>query len=93
MTEEPLTLNRLESVLLLVCASFLAASGLYAWLVCELTGGGLLILSAGANAGLICAVRDFPLLFLISLAGGAGSGALISITLRRNGFMTEHPFN
>jgi len=89
--EEPLTLNRLESVLLLICASFLAASGLYAWLVCDFTQGGLLVLRAGAGAGLLSAVRDFPLLFLISLAGGAGCGALISITLRRNGFMNEHP--
>ncbi|MDF7788382.1 hypothetical protein P4910_23325 [Pantoea stewartii] len=87
MTEEPLTLTRMESVLLLVCASFLAASGLYAWLVCEFTDGGLLILRAGAGEGLLSAVRDFPLLFLLSLAGGAGSGTLISITLRRQGFM------
>ncbi|MDC7860708.1 hypothetical protein [Pantoea ananatis] len=89
MTEEPLTLTRLESVLLLVCASFLAASGLYAWLVCEFTDGGLLIFGAGAGEGLLSAVLDFPLLFLLSLAGGAGSGALISITLRRQGFMVH----
>ncbi|WP_458039109.1 hypothetical protein [Pantoea ananatis] len=43
MTEHPLTLSGLETALLLVCASFLAAAGLYAWLVCEFTEGGLLM--------------------------------------------------
>lgn len=89
MTEHPLTLSGLETALLLVCASFLAAAGLYAWLVCDFTEGGLLILTTGADAGLLSAVQDFPLLFLFSLAGGSGCGALISITLRRNGFMTQ----
>ncbi|MEJ1268991.1 hypothetical protein WDV93_24935 [Pantoea ananatis] len=89
MTEHPLTLTGLETALLLICASFLAAAGLYAWLVCEFTEGGLLVLSAGADAGFLSAVRDFPLLLLFSLAGGAGCGALISITLRRNGFIAD----
>ncbi|MGP2417053.1 hypothetical protein ACWXV6_22000 [Pantoea ananatis] len=89
MTEHPLTLSGLETALLLICASLLAAAGLYAWLVCEFTEGGLLILTAGPDAGLLSAVRDFPLLFLFSLAGGSGCGALISITLRRYGFMAD----
>ncbi|WP_145033271.1 hypothetical protein [Pantoea ananatis] len=89
MNEHPLTLSGLETALLIVCTSFLAAAGLYAWLVCDFTQGGLLVLRAGAGAGLLSAVRDFPLLFLLSIAGGTGAGALISITLRRNGFMTD----
>ncbi|MFL6615353.1 MAG: hypothetical protein ACJ8LD_16750 [Pantoea agglomerans] len=92
MTEQPLRLIPLERALLLICASLLAAAGLYAWLICEFTDGGLLILRAGADAGLLCAVRDFPLLFLFSLAGGFGCGVLTSITLRRHGFMADRSF-
>lgn len=38
MTEKTVTLSRLETAMLLVCASLLAADGLYAWLACDLAG-------------------------------------------------------
>ncbi len=79
MTEHPLTLSRTETALLLVCASMLAAAGIYAWLACDLAR-----LPAGVAYG------TDALLFLFALAGGFGYGALVSITLRRHGFMTDH---
>ncbi|NIF03503.1 hypothetical protein F3J38_26230 [Pantoea sp. Acro-805] len=96
MTEHPLTLSRTETALLLVCASMLAAAGIYAWLACDLTRlpAGI---AYGTDALLLSGLQLYPLLFLFALAGGFGCGALVSITLRRHGFMAErgpyHPGN
>ncbi|CAH6374819.1 hypothetical protein [Pantoea agglomerans] len=91
MTEHPVTLSRTETVLLLVCASLLAAAALYAWLACEIAGrmDGI---TYGADALVLSGLQLYPLLFLFSLAGGFGCGVLTSITLRRHGFMNERSF-
>lgn len=91
MTEKTLTLSRLETALLLVCASLLAAAGIYAWLACDLAG---LItgMTYGSDALVLSGLQLYPLLFLFSLAGGFGCGVLTSITLRRHGFMNERSF-
>ena len=91
MTEKTLTLSRLETALLIVCASLLAAACLYAWLVCDLAGpiNGM---SYGSDALVLSGLQLYPLLFLFSLAGGLGFGALTSITLRRHGFTADRSF-
>jgi len=91
MTEKPLTLSRIETALLLVCASLLAAAAIYAWLGCEIAGrmDGI---TYGSDALIFSGLQLYPLLFLISLAGGFGCGVLASITLRRHGFMNERSF-
>lgn len=89
MHETPLTLSRSGTALLLVCVSLLAAAGLYAWLVCETFSAGILPSPARSGDGLVNGLRDFPLIFLVSLAGGFACGALVSITLRRQGFMAD----
>jgi len=88
MTEKPLALSRLETALLIVCASLLAAAALYAWLACDFTGrmDGIIY---GSDALILSGLQLYPLLFLLSLAGGLGCGVLTSITLRRLGFMTD----
>lgn len=88
MIEKTLTLSRLETALLLVCASLLAAAALYAWLACEIAGrmDGI---TYGADALVLSGLQLYPLLLLLSLAGGFGCGALTSITLRRYGFMAD----
>lgn len=87
MYETPLTFSRFESALLLVCVSLLAAAGLYAWLVCDLLNRMIELAMGGPDGQLMNGMRAFPLLFLLSLAGGFACGALVSITLRRHGFM------
>ncbi|HCR0227208.1 hypothetical protein FHW04_003833 [Pantoea sp. AN62] len=91
MTEHPFTLSRLETALLLVCASMLAASGIYAWLACDLAGP-IRGMAYGSDALVLSGLQLYPLLFLFALAGGFGCGALVSITLRRHGFMTDRSF-
>lgn len=88
MIEKNLTLSRLETALLLVCASLLAAAALYAWLACEIAGrmDGI---TYGADMLVLSGLQLYPLLFLFSLSGGFGCGALTSITLRRHGFMAD----
>lgn len=81
MYEKNLTLSRLETTFLLVCTAFMTAAGLYAWLVCELMN------DAGMRTSLTDNLSVYPLLFLFSLAGGSAGGALVSITLRRHGFL------
>ncbi|CAX53662.1 Uncharacterized protein EbC_pEb17202090 (plasmid) [Erwinia billingiae Eb661] len=92
MHEKPLTLSRSGTALLLVCVSLLAAAGLYAWLVCETFSTRILPSPAGSGDVLMNGLRDFPLIFLLSLAGGFACGALVSITLRRQGFMTYRSY-
>ncbi|MFJ5162133.1 hypothetical protein ACIP6T_23445 [Pantoea sp. NPDC088449] len=91
MTEKPLTFSQTETVLLLVCASLLAAAGIYAWLACDLAGR-LPGMTYGPDALLLSGLQLYPLLFLFALAGGFGCGALASITLRRHGFMTDRSY-
>lgn len=88
MTEKLLTLSQLETALLLVCASLLAAAGIYAWLACDLAGP-ITGMTYGSDALVLSGIQLYPLLFLFSLAGGFGCGALTSITLRRHGFMAD----
>jgi len=91
MTEHPLTLSRTETALLLVCPSRRAAAGFYAWLAgafARLPAG----VAYGTDALLLSGLQLYPLLFLFALAGGFGCGALVSITLRRHGFMTDRSF-
>ncbi|MBN7124690.1 hypothetical protein BSU01_23760 [Erwinia billingiae] len=92
MHEKPLTLSRSGTALLLVCVSLLAAAGLYAWLVCETFSAGVLPSPAGSGDVLVNGLRDFPLIFLMSLAGGFACGALVSITLRHQGFMANRSY-
>ncbi|ADU73068.1 hypothetical protein [Pantoea sp. At-9b] len=87
MYETPLTFSRLETALLLVCVSLLAAAGLYAWLVCELMNRNIMAAAGGPDGLIMNGLQVFPLLFLFALAGGFGCGALVSVTLRRQGFM------
>lgn len=91
MTEKTITLSQLKTALLLVCASLLAAATVYAWLACEIAGrmDGI---TYGSDALILSGLQLYPLLFLFSLAGGFGCGVLISITLRRHGFMNERSF-
>ena len=91
MIEKTLTLSRLETALLLVCASLLAAACLYAWLVCDLAGP-ITGMTYGSDALVLSSLQLYPLLFLLSLAGGLGLGALTSITLRRYVFMADRSF-
>lgn len=91
MTEKTLTLSRLETALLLVCASLLAAAGIYAWLACDLAGP-ITGMTYGSDALVLSGLQLYPLLFLLSLAGGLVCGVLTSITLRRHGFMNERSF-
>ncbi|WP_261643052.1 hypothetical protein [Erwinia mallotivora] len=86
MYEAPFTLSNTERTLMLVCISLLAATGLYAWLVSEIFNTFSLILISREQT---YDLRVFPLLFLIALTGGFACGALVSITLRRNGFMRD----
>ena len=88
MTEKTLTLSRLETALLLVCASLLAAACLYAWLACDLAGP-ITGMTYGSDALVLSGLQLYPLLFLFSLSGGFGFGVLTSITLRRHGFMAD----
>lgn len=88
MTEQPLRLIPLERALLLVCASLLAAAGIYAWLACDLAGP-ITGMTYGSDALVLSGLKLYPLLFLFSLAGGFGFGVLTSITLRRHGFMAD----
>jgi len=88
MTEKTLTLSRLETALLLVCASLLAAAGIYAWLACDLAGP-ITGMTYGSDALVLSGLQLYPLLFLFSLSGGFGFGVLTSITLRRHGFMAD----
>ncbi|MBT8500015.1 hypothetical protein DH20_11290 [Pantoea agglomerans] len=92
MTEKPLTLSRLETALLLVCASLVAAAGIYAWLACDLAGPMIIGMTYGSDALVLSGLQLYPLLFLLSLAGGLGCGVLTSITLRRHGFMADRSF-
>ncbi|WP_338634691.1 hypothetical protein V6L80_00580 (plasmid) [Erwinia persicina] len=89
MSSRPFALTRVEQVLLLVCASWLASAALYAFVASELlwqwADTGRLNLNA-PEAWLLSALRDCPLLFLLSLAGGFACGALVSIVLRRHVF-------
>ncbi|QKJ89291.1 hypothetical protein PMPD1_4393 (plasmid) [Paramixta manurensis] len=87
MVEKPLTLSSTERAFLLVCVSLLLAAGLYVWLVQDVMGRRMLQAISGPDGLLMGGLRDFPLLFLLSLAGGFAAGALVSITLRRQGFM------
>lgn len=91
MTEKPLTLSRLETALLLVCASLLAAAGIYAWLACDLADP-IIGMTYGSDALVLSGLQLYPLLFLLSLAGGFGCGVLTSITLRRHGFTADRSF-
>ncbi|RRW69186.1 hypothetical protein EGJ48_17860 [Pantoea dispersa] len=91
MTEHPLTLSRTGTALLLVCASMLAAAGIYAWLACDLARLPADV-AYGTDALLLSGLQLYPLLFLFALAGGFGCGALVSISLRRHGFMTDRSF-
>lgn len=86
MTEKTVTLSRLETAMLLVCASLLAADGFYAWLACDLAGrmDGI---SYGSDALVLSGLQLYLVLFLFPPAGGFG--VLICITLRRHGFMTD----
>ncbi|MEN4892597.1 hypothetical protein [Erwinia billingiae] len=93
MHEKPLALSRSGTALLLVCVSLLAAAGLYAWLVCETFSAVILPSPAGSGDVLMNGLRDFPLIFLLSLAGGFACGALVSITLRRQGFMADRSYS
>ena len=94
MTEKPLTFSLLETAFLLVCVSLLAAAGIYAWCVCEFTIGPVLRAGYGVNDPVINGWRVFPLLLLFSLAAGFACASLVSITLRRHGFMgTAHSEN
>ena len=77
--------------MMLVCASLLASAGIYAWLVCDLMGRTIEF-ALGSDALLLSGLQVFPLLFLLALAGGFGCGALVSITLRRQGFMTNRSY-
>jgi len=92
MPSRPFALTRTEQVLLLVCASWLASGALYAFIASELflqyAGTGRLSLNA-PEGWLLSGLRDYPLIFLLSLAGGFACGALVSIVLRRQQFMTE----
>jgi hypothetical protein len=88
MTEKTLTLSRLETALLLVSASLLAAAGIYAWLACDLAGP-ITGMTYGSDALVLSGLQLYPLLFLFSLSGGFGFGVLTSITLRRHGFMAD----
>ncbi|MFT4271952.1 MAG: DUF1281 domain-containing protein [Pantoea sp.] len=45
--------------------------------------------SGGPDGLIMNGLQVFPLLFLFALAGGFGCGALVSVTLRRQGFMDE----
>lgn len=92
MHETPLTFSRSGTALLLACVSLLSAAGLYAWLVCETFSAGILPSPAGSGDVLVNGLRDFPLIFLVSLAGGFACGALVSITLRRQGFMADRSY-
>lgn len=91
VTEHPLILSRTETALLLVCTSMLAAAGIYAWLACDLARLPADV-AYGTDALLLSGLQLYPLLFLFALAGGFGCGALVSITLRRHGFMTDRSF-
>jgi hypothetical protein len=89
MSSRPFALTRAEQVLLLVGASWLASAALYAFVATELlfslADTGRLNLNA-PEGWLLSGLRDFPLIFLLSLAGGFACGALVSILLRRHVF-------
>lgn len=89
MYSRPFALSRIEQVLLLVCASWLASAALYAFIAAELirpvVDSGLWRVDS-PEGRLLSALRDYPLIFLLSLAGGFACGALVSIVLRRHVF-------
>lgn len=90
MYSRPFALTRTEQVLLLVCASWLASAALYAFIAAELirpvVDSGRLRFDS-PEGRLLSGLRDYPLIFLLSLAGGFACGALVSIALRRNDFL------
>lgn len=90
MYSRPFALTRTEQVLLLVCASWLASAALYAFIVAELirpvVDSGRLRFDSPEGL-LLSGLRDYPLIFLLSLAGGFACGVLVSIVLRRNDFL------
>ncbi|NNS09966.1 hypothetical protein [Erwinia sp. JH02] len=89
MYSRPFALTRTEQVLLLVCASWLASAALYAFIAAELirpvVDSGRLRFDS-PEGRLLSGLRDYPLIFLLSLAGGFACGALVSIVLRRHVF-------
>ncbi|MEJ5174663.1 hypothetical protein [Erwinia sp. MYb416] len=92
MYSRPFALTRTEQVLLLVCASWLASAALYAFIAAELirpvVDSGRLRFDS-PEGRLLSGLRDYPLIFLLSLAGGFACGALVSIVLRRQNFMAD----
>lgn len=95
MYPRPFTLTRPEQVLLLVCASMLASAALYAFLISELLNTVLATgrLRLNAPEGIVLSgLRDYPLIFLLSLAGGFACGALVSIVLRRHILITQRSY-
>lgn len=86
MYSRPFALTRVEQVLLLVCASWLASAALYAFMAAELIRA---VVDSGRlsfhtpEGWLLSGLRDYPLILLLSLAGGFACGALVSIVLRR----------
>lgn len=77
---KPLTLARTEQVLLQVSACWLAGAMIYAFVACE-----YLPAAPAREWRLMSAMRDLPLIFLLSLSGGFALGALAGIALRRSG--------
>lgn len=95
MYSRPFTFTRTEQVLLLVCASWLASAALYAFIAAELirpaVDAGWLSFHTPEGV-LLSGLRVYPLLFLLSLAGGFACGALVSIVLRRHILITRRSY-
>ena len=76
----PFTLSRTEQVLLQVSTCWLAGAMIYAFMAGEYLPVGMILPGEWQT---MSALRDLPAIFLLSLSGGFGLGALGSIALRR----------
>lgn len=81
---KPFTLARTEQVLLQVSACWLAGAMIYAFVAGEYLPVGMTLPGEWQT---LSALRDLPALFLLSLSGGFGLGALCSIALRRGNLL------